>query len=37
VLFKEACATWAAAAAILAIRHREVIELLTWSRELVGL
>jgi hypothetical protein len=31
VLFKEACATWAAAAAILAIRYREVIEWLAWA------
>jgi hypothetical protein len=37
VLFKQACATWVAAAAILAIRHRDVAELVTWARELVGL
>jgi len=37
VLFKEACATWAAAAAILAIRHRDVAELISRTRELAGL
>jgi hypothetical protein len=37
VLFKEACATWAAAVAILAIRHRDVKAIFDWVRNLTGL
>jgi DoxX-like family len=37
VLFKEACATWAAAAAILAIHHRDVMSIVGWVRRVTGL
>ncbi len=37
ILFKEACATWAAAAAILGLRWRDTAALATWARRLTGL